>query len=195
MKYKKHNCDGGLFDYQDRLKELEKKQTVLDRLNLVIDWELFRTTLEEQLDYSDQKKGGRPPYDPVFMFKIVVLQKYYGLSEEDTEFQILDRFSFQRFLGLDVSSKVPDKNTVWVFKERLGSDGIKALFDSFETVLFKAGLTATEGKIIDATIVETKRSHKKTPEGEDETEDLQPGPRWTKKAPEKLLWAEKSHQD
>lgn len=179
MKYRKHNCDGGLFDYQDRLNELKKHKTVLDRLNQAIDWELFRAPLEQNLNYSDQSKGGRPPYDPVFMFKIVVLQKYYGLSEEDTEFQILDRFSFQRFLGLDVSSPVPDKNTVWLFKNRLGVEGIKALFSTFEQKLYEMGLTATEGKIIDATIVETKRSHKKE-EGESD-DDLTPGPRWTKK--------------
>ena len=112
------------------------------------------------------------------MFKVVVLQKYYGLSEEDTEFQILDRFSFQRFLGLDVSSAVPDKNTVWTFKERLGNAGVKELFDAFETALFDLGLTASPGKIVDATLVETKRTHRKA---DGEKESLEPGPRWTKK--------------
>lgn len=89
-----------------------------------------------------------------------------------------DRFSFQRFLGLDVSSKVPDKNTVWLFKERLGKDGVKELFQSFEAALFRFGLTATPGKIVDASIVETKRSHRKR-DGDEES--LEPGPRWTKK--------------
>jgi IS5 family transposase len=178
MKYKKHNRDGGLFDYQERVEELKQRTTALDRLNATVDWELFRPVLEKRMNYSDQGKGGRPPYDPVFMFKVIVLQKYYGLSEEETEFQILDRFSFQRFLGLDVSSAVPDKNTVWLFKERLGKDGVKELFKAFESALLDLGLTASPGKIVDASIVETKRSHKKA---DDEKENLEPGPRWTKK--------------
>lgn len=178
MKYRKHNRDGGLFDYQERVEELKQRTTALDKLNATVDWELFRPVLEKRMNYSDQSKGGRPPYDPVFMFKVVVLQKYYGLSEEDTEFQILDRFSFQRFLELDVSSEVPDKNTVWLFKERLGKDGVKELFKAFESALLKLGLTASPGKIVDASIVETKRSHKKTNE---QCESLEPGPRWTKK--------------
>ena len=178
MKYKKHNRDGGLFDYQERVEELKQRTTALDKLNETVDWELFRPVLEKRMNYSDQSKGGRPPYDPVFMFKVVVLQKYYGLSEEETEFQILDRFSFQRFLELDVSSEVPDKNTVWLFKERLGKNGVKELFKAFESALLELGLTASPGKIVDASIVETKRSHKKS---DDETQSLKPGPRWTKK--------------
>jgi IS5 family transposase len=189
MNYKKHNQDAGLFDYQQRVEELKQRATALDRLDKAVDWELFRPTLEAHLDYSDGTKGGRPPFDPVFMFKIVVLQKYYGLSEEDTEFQILDRFSFQRFLGLDVSSAVPDKNTVWLFKERLGKDGVKALFNTFEAALRELGLTASPGKIVDATIVETKRSHTKAPGG---GESLKPGPRWTKKR-QKSYFGYKNH--
>lgn len=187
MKYKKHNRDGGLFDYQERVEELKQRTTALDKLNETVNWELFRPVLEKQMNYSDRGKGGRPPYDPVFMFKVIVLQKYYGLSEEETEFQILDRFSFQRFLDLDVSSEVPDKNTVWLFKERLGKDGVKALFKTFESALLELGLTASPGKIVDASIVETKRSHKKKND-----DSLQPGPRWTKKR-NKAYYGLKNH--
>ena len=189
MKYRKHSQDAGLFDYQARVEEPKRRATALDKLNATVDWELFRPVLDARMNYSDQSKGGRPPFDPVFMFKVVVLQKYYGLSEEDTEFQILDRFSFQRFLGLDVSSAVPDKNTVWTFKERLGSDGVKELFDAFETALFDLGLTASPGKIVDATIVETKRTHRKA---DGEKESLEPGPRWTKKC-QKSYFGFKNH--
>lgn len=84
---------------------------------------------------------------------------------------------FQRFLHLDVSSEVPNKNTVWLFKERLGDKGIQELFCLFEHHLLDHGLTASPRKIVDATIVETKRVHaKKKPEDE-----LKRGPRWTKK--------------
>jgi len=91
------------------------------------------------------------------MFKILVLQKYFDLSEEQTEFQILDRFSFQRFLGLDVGDKVPDKNAIWAFKERLGEAGLRACFDLFDEVLRETGLLASKGKIVDASFVEVPR--------------------------------------
>jgi len=112
----------GLFDYQERVAYLSaSKPTALDKLSATVDFEFFRDELEKHLDYANNAKGGRPPLDCVLMFKVILLQKYYGLSEEDTEFQILDRFSFQRFLGLDVGDSVPDKNTIWTFKERLGA--------------------------------------------------------------------------
>jgi IS5 family transposase len=68
-------------------------------------------------------KGGRPPFDPVFMLKVLVLQKYHNLSDEQTEFQIGDRFSFMQFLGLQPGDSVPDEKTIWDFKGLLGKDG------------------------------------------------------------------------
>jgi len=105
MKFKSGQAQGGLFDYHARREALSQKATPLDRLSEHIDWELFRTDLAGHLDYKCGPQGGCPPWCPVLMFKILVLQKYYDLSEEQTEFQILDRFSFQRFLGLDVGDK------------------------------------------------------------------------------------------
>lgn len=100
------------------------------------------------------------------MFKVLVLQKYYNLSEEDTEFQILDRFSFQRFLGLSVADKVPDKNTIWLFKQRLGETGIQALFEHFSKVLNAQGLSVGEGKIVDASFVEVPRQQNTSAENQ-----------------------------
>ena len=129
MRLKSGNEQGGLFDYQERKEALSQKATPLDRLNERMDWELFRVDLEGPLDYRCGPQGGRSPWCPVLMFKILVLQKYFDLSEEQTEFQILDRFSFQRFLGLDVGDDVPDKNSIWTFKERLGESGLRGCFD------------------------------------------------------------------
>jgi len=111
-KYKKTSPETGLFDSFYRSEDLKKKPTSLDKLIDRIDWESFRNSLEVHLGYAHSKDGGRLPFDPVFMFKVIVLQKYYGLSEEETEFQVLDRFSSQRFLGLSLSDDVPDKNTI-----------------------------------------------------------------------------------
>jgi len=157
IKYKAINKQPGLFDHFNRAEELSKQPTALDKLNERIDWEYFRSTLEENLDYSESIEGGRPPYDPVLMFKVIILQKYYSLSEEDTEFQIKDRFSFQRFLGLSIADDIPDKNTIWTFKERFGNDGIQSLFDKFDDYLHECGLVANGGKIIDASFVEVPR--------------------------------------
>jgi len=157
MRFKSGNEQGGLFDYQERKEALSLLATPLDRLNERLDWELFRLDLEGPLDYRSGPQGGRTPWCPVLMFKILVLQKYFDLSEEQTEFQILDRFSFQRFLGLDVGDKVPDKNAIWAFKERLGEAGLRACFDLFDEVLRETGLLASKGKIVDASFVEVPR--------------------------------------
>jgi IS5 family transposase len=157
MRFKSGSEQGGLFDYQERKEALSQKATPLDRLNERMDWELFCADLEGHLDYRCGPQGGRTPWCPVLMFKIIVLQKYFDLSEEQTEFQILDRFSFQRFLGLDVGDRVPDKNAIWAFKERLGEAGLRGCFDLFDDVLRESGLLASKGKIVDASFVEVPR--------------------------------------
>ncbi len=89
---------------------------------------MFRPDLEKALAYSDGRYGGRPPFDPVLMFKILVIQMLNNLSDERTEYLINDRLSFMRFLGLGLSERVPDAKTIWLFRERggfekpLGSD-------------------------------------------------------------------------
>jgi IS5 family transposase len=91
------------------------------------------------------------------MFQVLVLQKFHGLGDAQTEFQILDRFSFQRFLGLRAGDAAPDEKTIWVFKERLGDAGLRALFDLFNAQLAAQGLLGRPGKIVDATFVEAAR--------------------------------------
>jgi len=102
--------------------------------------------------------AGPKPYDPLLMFKILILQRYYNLSDEQIEYQILDRLSFCRFLGISINDRVPDEKTVWDFRDRLLSKGLdKELFELFGSLLEKHGLIAHEGKIIDASFVEAPR--------------------------------------
>jgi IS5 family transposase len=157
MHYKTGENQGGLFDYQQRCRELAQRGTGLDRLKASVTWEMFRPALEARLAYADGTAGGRPAWDPVLMFMVLVLQKYHGLSDEQTEFQILDRFSFQRFLGLGVGDPVPDQKTIWVFKERLGADGLRELFERFLGVLAQQHLIGQQGKIVDASFVDAPR--------------------------------------
>lgn len=199
MRFKSGNEQGGLFDYHDRKETLSQQATPLDRLNERMDWELFRADLEGHLDYRCGPQGGRTPWCPVLMFKILVLQKYFDLSEEQTEFQILDRFSFQRFLGLDVGDEVPDKNSIWTFKERLGEKGLRACFDLFDEVLRETGLLASKGKIVDASFVEVPRQ-RNTREENAKIKECQTPENW-KESPDKLAqkdvdarWAKKNQE-
>ena len=116
--------------------------------------EVFRKPLSKVLKRSDGAKGGRPPYDAVMMFKILVLQALYSLSDDQAEFQVQDRLSFMRFLGLGLGDTVPDAKTIWLFREHLVQEGaVDNLFARFDKHLAKAGYLAMGGQIVDATIV------------------------------------------
>ncbi len=109
----------GFFDVDERLKELSAKGDALERLSAIVDFEVFRSDLARAVPRSDGSKGGRPPFDHVFMWKVLILQASHSLSDERTEFLIKDRLSFMRFLGLGLSDPVPDANTIWTFREAL----------------------------------------------------------------------------
>ncbi len=144
----------GFFDLSDRYEALSAAGDPLERLASVVDFEVFRGPLIAALRRSVRGKGGRPPFDPVMMFKILVLQALYSLSDEATEFQIKDRLSFQRFLGLGLDGTVPDATTVWLFRERLvQAKAIDTLFARFDAALTDRGYLAMGGQIIDATVV------------------------------------------
>ena len=149
----------GFFDVDERLKDLSAKGDALERLSRIVDFELFRADLARAVPRSDGSKGGRPPFDLVFMFKVLILQASHSLSDERTEFLIKDRLSFMRFLGLELSDPVPDANTIWTFREALtwaeiaGKPAIKVLFSAYEAALHAAGFLAMGGQIIDATVV------------------------------------------
>jgi hypothetical protein len=113
----------GLFDGEDRLKALSAAGDPLERLARVVDFEVFRGDLETALSRSDRTKGGRPPYDAVQMFRVLVLQTLYTLSDDQTEYQLKDRWSFMRFVGLALHDRVPDAKTIWLFREQLARAG------------------------------------------------------------------------
>lgn len=158
MKRFKRHRDYGFFDQDIRLSKLSQLGDPLERLNDGIDFEIFRNILTERLSIDAKGKGGRPPYDYVLMFKILILQRYYNLSDEQVEYQINDRMSFMRFLGLTIADDVPDSRTVWAFRERITDlDIIEELFNLFLSKLEELNLVVNEGKIIDASFVEVPR--------------------------------------
>jgi IS5 family transposase len=144
----------GFFDVEERLAGLSKKGDDLERLAAVIDFELFRAELERAVPRADRAKGGRPPFDHVLMFKVLVLQTQNNLSDERTEFYLRDRLTWMRFLGLGLGDAVPDANTIWTFREALTKDGaIERLFERFDRELRSAGYLAMSGQLVDASIV------------------------------------------
>lgn len=144
----------GFFDVEERLARLSGLGDQLEAFSRTVDFEVFRPDLEKALAYSDGSKGGRPPFDPVLMFKILVIQTLNNLSDERTEYLINDRLSFMRFLGLGLSDRVPDAKTIWLFRERLTQAGaIEGLFNRFDATLRNAGYLPMSGQILDATLV------------------------------------------
>jgi IS5 family transposase len=191
----------GMFDSGNRDVKLTEIGDPLERLDAEIEWELFRPTLEQL--YAGERKGpaGRKPIDPVLMFKIVILQRLYNLSDDQTEYQILDRASFQRFLGLCVGDGSPDAKTIWLFKERLQVAKLHdALFARFEEELCARGLAAKGGQIIDATIVEvprqrnTREENAVIKEGRIPEEWLDDSPKFSQKDLE-ARWTKKHDQE
>lgn len=144
----------GFFDIDERLARLSGLGDQLEAFSRAVDFELFRPELEKTLSYSDGSKGGRPPFDPVMMFKILVIQTINTLSDERTEYLINDRLSFMRFLGLGLSDRVPDAKTIWLFRERLTKAGaIGPLFERFDAMLRDGGYIPMSGQIVDASLV------------------------------------------
>lgn len=144
----------GLFDVDERLKRLSDLGDQLLAFGKVVDFEVFRPELLRALAYSEGGQGGRPPFDPVMMFKILVIQAANNLSDERAEFLINDRLSFMRFLGLSLSDRVPDARTIWLFREKLTkAEAIKPLFERFDAALRGAGYIAMGGQIVDASLI------------------------------------------
>jgi IS5 family transposase len=143
-----------LFGLSEHLALLSKHVDPLEVLDATVDFEYFRGWLLEGLGYSDGAKGGRPPFDPVSMFKALILQAQHNLSDARMEFMIRDRLSWMRFLGFDLGGPTPDENTIRLFRNRLTETGtLRQMMKSFDWQLKKKGYIPMSGQIVDATLV------------------------------------------
>src|SRR5215469_8840949 len=148
----------GFFDEADRLKKLSALGDTLEKLNEHITWEDFRGILTKAFRKEAKGPGGRPPYDYVMMFKILILQRIYNISDDRVEYQINDRLSFQRFIGIQLYDTVPDAKTVWHFKEELKEAKVlHKIFDMFTEKLEEEKIITYSGSIVDAAFVETPK--------------------------------------
>jgi transposase, IS5 family len=201
----------GFHDFAKRLEAISAKGDPLETLNGLIPFESFRAEIEAVVRLAPEErksKAGRKPFDAVMMFKVLVLQTLYNLADEQVEYQIRDRLSFMRFLGLGLEDTVPDATTVWLFREALAKAGlVKTLFERFNRHLDAKGYIARGGQIVDATIVDAPKQHNtreeneaikagKTPEGWEENPaknaQKDKDARWTKKN-EESFYGYKNH--
>ena len=150
----------GLFESEMTGQALSELENPLERLTELIDFELFRPELEAAVvNFEGKTAAGRPRMDVVMMFKVLVLQRYYNLSDRQAQYQITDRQSFRKFLGINTVDDVPDEKTIWNFRDKLCKSGsFDRLFDMFKEHLDSKGLSFQEGKIIDASFVEAPRN-------------------------------------
>ena len=164
----------GLFDEAFTKERLSSIGSPLESVSKVIDFEMFRASLESKLLNTNKKNNaGAKPYDVVMLFKILILQRYYGLGDSQVEYQILDRTSFKTFLGLETGDKVPDEKTVWSFRERITKTGlVEDLFEQFVSFLEAKELIFNEGQMVDASFTvaprqrNTREENKKIKKGE-----------------------------
>jgi transposase len=130
----------------------------LEKLAATVDFEIFRPDLDAALGPRDGSKGGRPSFEPVLKFRMLVLQAMHGLSLAQTEFLVADRLSWMRFCGLGPGDTVPDANTLWDFRESLIAAGaMDALFARLDRAITEAGYLPMAGQIVDATLVAAPR--------------------------------------
>ncbi|WP_198926303.1 IS5 family transposase [Acidithiobacillus caldus] len=131
----------------------------LQKIKAVVDFSALAQAVEKIVPRPEQPKGGRPPYPTEVMVRVLVVKRLHGLSDEQTEFQLLDRRSFRRFCGLEHSRNIPDRTTIWNFENRIGVEGVTALFNELDRQIRAHGLEARAGQIVDATLVPAPKQH------------------------------------
>ena len=160
----------GFFDVNRRLEAISAKGDPLERIKASVPWEAFRSSIEVATETKPEEKksnAGRPGYDTILKFKMVVLAALYNLSDEQLEIQVRDRLSFMRFLDLGLHDPVPAATTIWLFREALvEANLIDTLFQLFDQHLAGKGFIARGGQIIDATIVSAPKQRNTREENE-----------------------------
>lgn len=148
-----------LFADEHHRRKIDSLGDPLTEIESHIDFAALAAEVDRVAPRPVSTQGGRPPYPTETMVRILILKRLYNLSDEQMEYQLLDRMSYKRFCGLANATNVPDRTTVWTFENRIGEAGAKALFDGVSAQLLKKGFIARGGQIIDATLVPAPRQH------------------------------------
>jgi transposase len=155
-----------LFADEQHRKKIDTLGDPLTEIESHIDFVALAAEIDRVAPRPVSPQGGRPPYPTETMVRILVLKRLYNLSDEQMEYQLLDRMSYKRFCGLANATTIPDRTTVWAFENRIGEAGAKALFDGVTAQLLKKGFIARGGQIIDATLVPVPKQHNSRSEKE-----------------------------
>ena len=160
----------GFFDAEKRLAALSKKGDPLEAIAALVPWESFRADIEAVAltpDAEKKSRAGRKPFDAILMFRMLILQSLYNLSDRQLSYQVRDRMSFTRFLGLEFEDDIPDGTTLWLFREKLAQAGlVEKLFERFNQHLNAKGYIARGGQMVDATIVPVPKQRNSREENE-----------------------------
>jgi IS5 family transposase len=147
-----------LFADQEREAKLNKLGDALRVMEQHVDFAALAAEVDRAAPRPSRERGGRPPFPTELMVRVLLIQQLFNLSDEQMEFQLLDRLSFQRFVGLRASSQIPDRTTIWTFKERLIQAGAsESIFEAVNKQLSKHGYIARGGQMIDASIVQAPK--------------------------------------
>lgn len=155
-----------LFANEHHRNKLDRMGDPLIEIEQHIDFSALAANVDHLAPRPESPRGGRPPYPTETMVRILILKRLYNLSDEQMEYQLLDRMSYQRFCGLSHSINIPDRTTIWHFENRIGEDGAQALFDGVSTQLARRGFIARGGQIIDASLVPAPKQHNRSSEKE-----------------------------
>lgn len=148
-----------LFVDDHHRRKIDKLGDPLAEIESYIDFAALAAAVDAVSPRPVSLQGGRPPFPTETMVRILVLKRLYNLSDEQMEYQLLDRMSYKRFCRLAHATNIPDRTTVWTFEKRIGEAGAKALFDGVSAQLLKKGFIARGGQIIDATLVPAPKQH------------------------------------
>lgn len=190
------------FDEENRVAKLSKMGNTLEQLDAIVNWHMFEPVLDKAIPRVSSGKGGRPPYANLLMFKTLVIKRLYALSCDQTEYQINDRISFMRFLGLGPGDQVPDAKTIWLYEDTLSkSEAGQALFDIFFAAIAEKGYVTRTGSIVDASFIEAPK-RKNTKEQREALKRGETPAEWQDEAhPQKLMqrdtdatWTQKGNE-
>jgi len=146
------------YDEENRLEKITKLGDSLEQLNSIVEWKIFVPVLNRAIPREESEKGGRPPKDNLLMFKTLIIKRLFNLSHDETEYQINDRISFMRFLGLGINDIVPDAKTIWLYEDMLSKSEVgKELFEMFNASIAEKGYITREGSIVDASFIEAPK--------------------------------------
>jgi IS5 family transposase len=155
----------------NKRKKQSRSDDLLRKIERFVDWHRLE---KEVVQVYKPSKRGRPTIPIIYMLKILFLQYLYNLSDPALEDALIDRLSFQRFVGFGFDEDIPNFSTIWRFRERLIKANIlDNLFNLIVEMLDEKGFVLRKGTLVDATIVNASRKYnnkKKTPNAQQDTD-------------------------